>query len=46
MQNLDLSAPGPNNRKHYYDIWQMYKANEPLEGEESTLAELMALHKD
>jgi Domain of unknown function (DUF1841) len=42
MQNIDPSG----NRKRYYNIWRRYKSSEPLEGEESTIAELMALHKD
>jgi Domain of unknown function (DUF1841) len=46
MQNLDSSALRSENRQRYYNIWQQYKANEPLEGEEKVIAELMALHKD
>jgi hypothetical protein len=42
----DLSALSSKNRERYYEIWQKYKANENLEGEESTIAGLMALHKD
>lgn len=46
MENLDSSILKSENRKLYYEIWQKYKANEELEGEESTIAGLMALHKD
>ncbi len=35
-----------DNRKTLCDIWQKYKKNEELVGEENNLAGLMALHKD
>ena len=46
MQNIDLSSLRIDNRQRYYNVWHKYMNNEPLEGEESTIAELMALHKD
>jgi Domain of unknown function (DUF1841) len=46
MGNLDLSFLRSENREHFHNIWQRYKTSESLEGEESTIAELMALHKD
>jgi hypothetical protein len=46
MQNSDLSIPKSETRKHYYKIWQKYKARETLKGEEKTIVDLMALHKD
>jgi hypothetical protein len=46
MQRLDPESLNLQNRKRYYEIWQKYKNKEQLEGEENTIAELMALHKD
>ena len=46
MENLDSSLLNTYHRRKLYEIWQKYKANESLEDEESTITELMALHKD
>ncbi len=46
MENFNAESLNFENRKHYYEIWQKYKAKEALEEEESTIAELMALHKE
>ena len=46
MNDFDLSANRLEERKRYYNIWQRYKNNELLEGEDDNIAGLMALHKD
>jgi hypothetical protein len=46
MMDTDNPLSENHNRKFYSDIWQKYKNNEDLAGEESKMADLMALHKD
>ena len=46
MQKLNLSSLSSPNREKLFNIWQAYKSGVQLEGEEKTIAELMALHED